>query len=143
MLGPLMNQARRSHGCAKASMNGIDNVISVGGIDENFNSLDSLETFKVKDNKWIRQSTKLPMPLFGLQAIRANSPQYLVYVTGGQNSNGYQPIIYGLRYNMRWILIGNLTIKRSFHASFNVRLKYIPGFSFLLLYLYFSSYNKD
>ena len=123
-----MNQARRSHGCAKASMNGLDNVISVGGIDENFDTLDSLETFKVKENKWIRQSSKLPIPLYGLQAIRANSPQYLVYVTGGQNSNGYQPTIYGLRYNLKWILIGNLTTKRSYHSSVNLRLKYIPGF---------------
>ena len=117
-----MNQARRSHGCAKASMNGLDNVISVGGIDENFNTLDSLETFKVKENKWIRQSSKLPIPLYGLQAIRANSPQYLVYVTGGQNSNGYQPTIHGLRYNLKWTLIGNLTTKRSYHSSVNLGL---------------------
>ena len=117
-------------------------IIVAGGLDENQNSLNSFEIFNAKENKWTQHSSKLPTALRSLQVIHANSPEYLVYAIGGIDEiNNYQATIYGLRTNMEWTLVGNLTSKRSNHASVNVLLDHIPGFNFFFLLTVFFIYS--
>ena len=47
--GPPMNEARSYHGCATASYKGAVHVFVVGGRNENYDRLDSMEVFNVKE----------------------------------------------------------------------------------------------
>ena len=126
--GPSMNEARINHGCATASYKGAVHVFVVGGYNRNY--LDSMEVFNVKEERWIEdfRSTKLPVPLYGLQIVQANSPDFLVYAVGGIDSK-YDPVstIYGLNKNKQWEKIGNLGTERYDHATINSGLNAIPG----------------
>ena len=134
-----MNQARYRHGCATSTIKEEQEIIVVGGEDENDNSINSFETFNAKENKWTQHSSKLPTALSNLQLVHANSPEYLVYAIGGRDeSYNAQATIYGLRTNMEWTPVGNLNSKRSNHASINVLLDHIPGFIFFLLLTVFN-----
>ena len=136
-----MNKARKVHGCARSSINGEQQIIVAGGIDEYGDRLDTFETLSIKDNEWKLHSSKLPTALAYLQLVHGNSPDYLVYAIGGSDKN-YNPqaTIYGLRTNMTWTLVGNLISKREYHASVNVLLDHIPGSNIFLfksmLYLF-------
>ena len=126
-----MNQARVHHGCATTTTKGEQEIIVVGGTDENFNVLNTFEIFNPKENKWTQHSSKIPTALRYLTVVHANSPEYLVYAIGGTDENRErQATIYGLRTNMEWTLVGNLSSKRWRHASVNVPLDHIPGFNF-------------
>lgn len=139
-----MNQARSFHGCATTTVNGEQQIIVAGGYDENDNTLDSVEKFNLKENRWTLHSSKLPRAIVGLQLVHAHSPKYLVYAIGGTDKNGNkQATIYGLRKNMNWTLVGNLTSKRPFHASVNVLLDHIPGSNFFLLKVFFIFLKKS
>ena len=134
-----MNQARYRHGCATTTTKGEQEIIVVGGQDENYNLLNTFEIFNPKENKWTQHSSKLPTALYHLTVVHANSPEYLVYAIGGMDKNNkIQANIYGLRTNMEWTLVGNLMSKRSAHTSVNVPLDHIPGFNFFLLKVFFN-----
>ena len=133
-----MRQARYNHGCATSTIKEEQEIIVVGGKDENDNEINSFETFNAKENKWTQHSSKLPMALSNLQLVHANSPEYLVYAIGGRDERyNDQATIYGLRTNMEWTLVGNLISKRSSHASVNVLLDHIPGSNIFLLKVFF------
>ena len=123
-----MNKSRRLHGCATASYKGSVHVFVVGGW--NGNKLDSMEVFNVKEERWIDdfRNSKLPVPLSGLQVVRANSPNFLVYAVGGQDFN-YKTVstIYGLNNKKQWEKIGDLNTKRYSHATVNVGSNEIQG----------------
>ena len=63
-----------------------------------------------------------------LQVVHANSPDFLVYVVGGADSNDDSvSTIYGLSKNKQWEKIGDLKTKRYWHATVNIASNDIPG----------------
>ena len=120
--GPPLNEARYGHDCATASYNGDVHVFVVGGRRNSDDYLDSMEVFNVMEERWIEdfRSTKLPVPLDSLQVVEGNSPDFLVYVVGGDSNDVPIPTIYGLSKNKQWEKIGDLKTKRYSHATINI-----------------------
>ena len=85
-----------------SSYDGSDSIFVVGGQDENFQSLNTMEIYNMKKNKWILQTSKLPFPLKGMQVIHAYSPEYHIYMAGGERPwrmGGTTGAIYGFHLN--------------------------------------------
>ena len=115
-----MNEIRRWHGCTTTTSGNSKVVLVVGGNDGNKN-LDTMEMYDPLKNEWKLHSTRLPLPLYGLQMINSHSLNYLAYVTGGYANGETQTAIYGLSRAEKWELVGNLKQKRYKNASLNIK----------------------
>ena len=121
-----MNEIRRWHGCTTTTSGNSKVVLVVGGYDEN-NYLDTMEMYDPLKNEWKLKSTRLPLPLYGLQVVNSHSLNYLAYAIGGDGNVDYQTAIYGLSRTEKWELVGNLKQKRYIHASLNIKNNDFPG----------------
>ena len=123
-----MKKVRFHHGCAVSQYNGSSTVFVVGGIDENYNRLDTVEMLNIQGRKeWIILNSMLPIPLEGLQVVTSRSSKYYIYVIGGiEIAGSYRTEIYGLNQILEWELVGNLAHTRYHHVSLNVRRNEIP-----------------
>ena len=119
-----MNEIRQSHGCTTTYLDNSKVVLVVGGYDEN-NYLDTMEMYDPLKNEWKVHSTRLPLPLQGLQVVNSHSLNRLAYAIGGfgfgGSQVGSQTAIYGLSRTEKWELVGNLKQKRYYHASLNIK----------------------
>ena len=70
-LGNLMNTKRRSHGMAVITINKEDRLAVFGGIDDNDETLNTVETLNPKTRKWENSDLKLKeaKSLFGYSSV--------------------------------------------------------------------------
>ena len=123
-----MNKKRNLHGCAVSQYNGSPTVFVVGGLDENGNRLDTVEILNIQGRKeWIILNSRLPRPLYALQAVTSHSSKHIIYIIGGNGNDDYRAEIYGLNRTLDWESVGNLSQKRSGHVSLNVEQNEIPN----------------
>ena len=121
-----MKTIRSGHGCAVSEYNGSPTVFVVGGVGGN-NRLDTVEMLNIQRKKeWIILNSRLPHPLYRLQAVTSHSSKYFVYVIGGSGNGGNRNEIYGLNRTLGWEQVGNLAHKRDSHVSLNLRRNEIP-----------------
>ena len=119
--GPPMKEKRRYHGCTTTIFGASKVVLVVGGYRSG-NTWDTMEMYHPLKNEWTLHSTRLPLPLHGLQVVNSHSLNYFAYAIGGsQGGSGRQTAIYGLSRTENWELVGNLKQKHAFHASMTIK----------------------
>ena len=127
--GPTMEHVRYWHACTTISGNKehTGGVIVVGGKYSD----DTAEILEFGSNRW-KTVGKTPLAnLNGHTVTPANSLEYILYSVGGKISNtDYVKGIYGLTHSHTWSLVGNLTNKRRWHTSLNLKQEVI-GHNFI------------
>ena len=130
-----MIEKRYAHACLFDETT--NSVYVMGGENENYIMLDSMEKWTIGTNWWLR-SGNLVKRIADSRAVSAKSKHYVGYMTGGWSSGVQSNEIWGLRrLDMRWkVFDKKLKIRRVGHSMLNIPLHQVlecKGFIYLLV----------
>ena len=114
-----MIEKRYAHACLFDETT--NSVYVMGGENENYIMLDSMEKWTIGTNSWLK-SGNLVKRVADSRAVSAKSKNYVGYMTGGWSSGVQSNEIWGLRrLDMRWkVLDKKLKIRRKGHSMLNI-----------------------
>ena len=113
-----MTQKRYGHECVKINK---DQILVIGGRDENWNYLKSTEVYHRIQRRW-KTGPIMPKPIGWGQFIKASpGSKFLGYYIGGYGYDGYSSAIYGLSKDLdSFQLLGNFKKLRQGHVGFQL-----------------------
>ena len=120
-----MNTKRWKHACFQDEET--SSIYTAGGVDDQFNSLSSTETWTFEENSW-QYSANLPGEISWSSAVSSNTDKFIGYIAGGFTRRGASKKIYGLRRDQAWIEMNKtMKIERYGHSLLNIPVNQVLG----------------